>query len=271
METVVLKIPNYSWGDCQESAEYIAYSINYISEISNGKNVSVMAWSQGTVDTQWVSSRFGDDFGDEYAHLQYMIGADRDIQALKYWPSTRKVVNDFIALSPDFKGSTVGRNWADYFRWQPAIYQQDAKSKFISTLRADSGDSAFVPTTTIYSSDDEFVMPQDWDNASGSLKDERKVGASNVLVQAVCNNQPAGLLISHADMLTNSLAIDLTVDALSNPGPANISRIDRKIACAQEVAPGMEEDAFNVGHFIWSLCNVFGSSMKEPPIKAYAS
>lgn len=160
-----------------------------------------------------------------------------EYQALKYWPSTRSIVNDFIALSPDFNGSTVGHGWADWFRWAPAVYQQDADSKFISTLRADGGDSAYVPTTAIYSNDDEVVIPQGWDNASGSLKDEREIGRSNILLQSICNNLPAGTSVGHTGMLTNSLAIALTMDALSHPGPANVSRIDRTTVCAQEISP----------------------------------
>lgn len=62
METVALEIPGSSMTDCQETAEYVAYAINYLSEMSNGKNVSVIAWSQGTIDTQWVSSQLRDKY-----------------------------------------------------------------------------------------------------------------------------------------------------------------------------------------------------------------
>lgn len=74
-DIVWVNLPKASLSDAQSNAEYIAYAINYISTQCNNKPVTVLSWSQGGLNVQW---------------------------ALKYWPSTREIVKDFIALSPGF-------------------------------------------------------------------------------------------------------------------------------------------------------------------------
>src|ERR1700761_9235154 len=100
--------------------------MNYMSAVSKNQNVSVIAWSQGNIDAQW---------------------------ALKYWPSTRAVTSDMISVSPDFKGTTladlVGPAAGLIGGTSPSVLQQASSSNFIKTLRADGGDSAYVPTTSV--------------------------------------------------------------------------------------------------------------------------
>lgn len=197
------------------------------------------------------------------------------VQALKYWPSNRKVVSDFVALSSDIKGSIVADLLDKYVPLAPALIQQDSNSMFISTLRSNGGDSAYVPTTSIFSSFDEAVIPQTADSrASGYFKDARNVGVSNILVQKSCFFRPAGLDVSHAGILSNSLAISLAMDALSNPGPGDINWIDLPSVCSRKFAYGLtEEDAKLPNPTIQQIWNMFKNSNPlkiEPPIKAYA-
>lgn len=141
-DPVWLNIPGNLLGDAQESAEYVAYAIHYISSLCGNNNVSVIAWSQGNLDTQW---------------------------AFKYWPSARKLVTDFISVSADFHGTVLANVLCPSFPklpCPPSVIQQRYTSNFIRTLRSDGGDSAYVPTTSIYSSTDEIVEPQHGSSAS---------------------------------------------------------------------------------------------------------
>jgi hypothetical protein len=115
-DPVWLNIPDFLYNDAQVNAEYVAYAINYMSAITGNRNVSVIAWSQGNLDTQW---------------------------ALKYWPSTRSVVSDFISISPDFHGTTVSSGSGSSSA-PPSVLQQAYDSHFVTTLRANGGDSAYV-------------------------------------------------------------------------------------------------------------------------------
>lgn len=60
----------------------------------------------------------------------------------------------------------------------PAIWQRVWEAEFIRTLRSDGGDSAYVPTTVVYSSFDEIVEPMTRPNASALLGDARGVGVN---------------------------------------------------------------------------------------------
>lgn len=251
-DPVWLNIPHFLLDDAQINAEYVAYAINYISGISSNTNVSVIAWSQGNLDTQW---------------------------ALKYWPSTRSKVSDFISISPDFHGTKLAYLLCPGLPTPlcvPSVVQQDYGSKFVATLRAGGGDSAYVPTTTIYSATDEIVQPQEGTSASAILKDARNVGVSNSEVQLVCNAKPGGSFYTHEGVLYNPLAYALAVDALKYPGPGQTSRIDLDTVCEYYATPGLSLDDVlategTIPVALVSIALYLPKVGTEPPIRSYAS
>ncbi|KAJ5229724.1 hypothetical protein N7489_010432 [Penicillium chrysogenum] len=247
-DPVWVNIPENSLGDIQSNAEYVAYAINYISALSQ-RPIGVLTWSQGSIDVQW---------------------------ALKYWPSTRAAVSDFMAVSGDFHGTLLATLcvFAKPF-CSPAVQQQAYDTRFIRALRGGGGDSAFVPTTSVYSGDDFIVQPQSGDWASAALGDVHGVGVSNVQVQVACAGGAAGGSYSHSAMLVNPLAYALFVDALVHDGPGKLERIDLDAICGESLAPGLDVDDF-LG--IEAVSNVIGvldvllygyNRNEEPPLRDY--
>jgi len=246
--------------DAQLSGEFIAYAINYISGITNSTTLSVMSWSQGGLDVQW---------------------------ALKYWPSARKAISHFIAVSPDFHGSTMmpllcgdgnGILRGAFDRCAPSVRQQGYNSNFVTALRANGGDAALVPTTVIYTGYDAFVKPQSGTNASAYLLDTHGAGVTNNQIELVCatydprHRGASSSSLSHSNALVNGFAYHLIVDALTNSGPGNIDRLDMKIACKQSTWPGFKKLGSETAMYL-AGANIVGASdksLKEPEIRKYA-
>jgi len=246
-DPVWVDVPGFLLGDAQTNSEYAAYAINYIASITS-TNVSVIAWSQGTLNTQW---------------------------ALKYWPSTRTKVSDFIGISSDFHGTALAYLIAPITE-PPAIIQQEYESLYVNTLRRNGGDSAYVPTTSFYSGFfDEIVEPQQDPIASGIIKDARNVGVSNTQLQLACPGQPAGGFVTHEGALANGLGFALAVDALTHPGPGQLSRLNLAEVCQNYLAPGLNlaDFALTEDQIVISAVTILTfqpRTLIEPPIKPYA-
>jgi len=161
--------------------------------------------------------------------------------------------------------------------YSPSVEQQAYNSNFIKTLRSFGGDSAYVPTTNVYTGTyDEIVEPQQNANASAILLDARNVGVTNAQVQLVCGaDSPAGLFQTHESMLANSLSFALAVDALTHDGPGQISRIDLNSICQQPIAAGLSFENFleteqDIVIAALGLLSFFQASNIEPAISPYA-
>jgi hypothetical protein len=226
-DPVWLNIPGAMLGDAQVNSEYIAYAINYISSIStknNGQNankIAVISWSQGGLDTQWV---------------------------FKYWPSTTKVVTDFLPVSPDFRGTVLANalclspNTVQALNplCPPSVIQQEASSRYVNL---GGGNTAYVPTTSFYSGFfDEIVEPQQGTAASAYINAGPNAAVSNHEVQKVCAGKLGGGFYGHAGVLAHPLTYALIVDALKNDGPGSLSRIDVNSVCDDIIAPGLDLD-----------------------------
>jgi hypothetical protein len=255
-DPVWLNIPGAMLGDAQLNSEYIAYAINYVSSVSkNSKQIAVISWSQGGLDTQW---------------------------ALKYWPSTRKVVRDFLPVSPDFKGTIfanvlcLSADPSLNLPCDPGVIQQQATSNFVAALRSNGGDSAYVPTTSFYSGFfDEIVEPQQGTGASAYMNDARGVGVTNIEVQVTCAGQLGGSFYGHAGVLFNPVVYALIVDALTHDGPGRVNRINRQQVCSTYQAAGLNLDDVIATTGLIPVAGVLlltypQKLLAEPPLKAYA-
>ena len=241
-----LNIPGAMCDESAKNAEYVAYAIHYVYGVTM-KKVTLIAWSQGNLACQW---------------------------SLKYWPHTRNLTNNLISISADFHGTLTA--YAPLPN-SPAILHQQYTSNFIRTLRANGGDSAYVPTTSIYSSVlDEIVQPQAGDGASAFMKDERQVGVLNVDLQQTCPLTPAGLLYGHAGVLYNAVAWALAKDAILHGGPGRLDRIDLPSVSMQPMAPGLTllDVDMTLGLIPVALANIIKFLPKrfiEPALPVYAA
>ena len=262
-DPVWVNVPGAMLGDAQINSEYIAYAINYISarsgSLANPRKIAVISWSQGGLDTQWV---------------------------LKYWPSTRKIVQDFLPVSPDFAGTAFANaiclsanSKLGTVPCDPGVIQQQRTSNYIQQLRKNGGDKAFVPTTTFYSGFfDEIVEPQQGNAASAFLPSgDAGAPSSNNEVQTVCANQPGGSFYGHAGVLFNPLTYALIVDALTHPGTTGqVSRINRQAVCANYAAPGLDLDDVLATSGLIPVAGVLllaypQKMLTEPSLKSYAT
>ena len=111
--------------------------------------------------------------------------------SLKYWPSTRAVVNDFGALSPDFYGTVNARLFDPSFPLLgciPSILQWEIW-KYVQTLLSDAGDSAYVPTTIVDSITDEIIQPRAGTQDCGVIIDVLHLGVLSTQTQTVSGHQ----------------------------------------------------------------------------------
>lgn len=207
-----VNIPGFALSDIQVNAEYVAYAMNYLHAKCN-RPIGVLGWSQGPLDVQW---------------------------ALKYWPSTREGVSDFLAVSGDFDGTRLESVCllVDEI-CTPAMLQQGYGSEFVRALQSQDGDSAYVSTTSVWSGlFDYVILPQNGKSASARLEDVRGIGVANVEVQVPCEGKAAGGYVSHSSLLLNPMTYALIVDALGHDGPGMVERVGAGV-CDELLAPGL--------------------------------
>jgi hypothetical protein len=184
------------------------------------------------------------------------------------------MTHSLVSISADFHGTLFAYSPLPN---SPAILHQQYTSNFIRTFRANGGDSAYVPTTSIYSSAfDEIVQPQAGDGTSAFLKDDRQVGVLNVALQQTCPFTPAGAVYTHSGVLYNGVAWALTKDAILNGGPARIDRIDLRSVSMQFMAPGLTLHDVNMTLALIpvagaNILKFFPKHFAETPLPAYVA
>jgi hypothetical protein len=159
--------------------------------------------------------------------------------SLKYWPHTRNLTKNLISISADFPGTLTA--YAPPSPTRPPSCTSSIRPNFIRTLRANGGDSAYVPTTSIYSSVlDEIVQPQAGDGASAFMNDARQVGVLNVDLQQTCPLTPAGgsSMATPACCTTPWLGPWPRTPSLHG-GPGRLDRIDLPTVSMQPMALGL--------------------------------
>ncbi|MGQ0697010.1 MAG: esterase/lipase family protein [Panacagrimonas sp.] len=161
-DVCILTYPDRGFGDLQVSAEYVVNALRSLHAETGGK-VAMIGHSQGAVMPRW---------------------------ALKFWPSAREAVSDFVMLAGYQHGTNV----------------------------ALPGDLDY---TAIYTRFDELVRPLEPVPTAALDFGRNNPHVTNILLQDVC----PGYLSDHATIgLTDPVAFALALDAIGNPGPADVMR-----------------------------------------------
>lgn len=194
--------PYRTTGDIQTSVQYLVAGIRTLYQQA-GRSIAIYGISQGGLLPRW---------------------------ALTYWPSLRKMVSDVIAVAGTQHGSTIIGPCSSSKPCVPAEWQQLAGSNLLNAINREPDESpGSTSWTTIRTSTDEVVQPQTGANPTSALK-----GATNILIQDVC----PGRSVSHVGSAVDSVSFAAAKDAMSNPGPAKVSRLPANI-CSSLYAPGI--------------------------------
>ncbi len=196
-------VPDESTGDIQVAAEYVVHAIRRMHRRS-GDQISILGHSQGGMSPRW---------------------------ALRFWPDTRRMVDDLIGMAPSNHGSSRGGSGSAPPRGYAATYQQTAGSRFLRALNSRRETFRGIDYTVIVTKYDEVVTPF----RSGFLRRARGARVTNVAVQSIC---PANLSEHLAIGTVDAVAAALVINALARRGPARPRAIPRSV-CQRLFQPGV--------------------------------
>jgi hypothetical protein len=193
---------NANQTDIQLRGQYITNAIRRMHRIA-GRRIAIMGHSQGGMAMR---------------------------VALRFWPDTRRMVDDVIGLAPPNHGTTQSRFSCGDGVCTPAEWQQWDRSEFIRALNSRRQTFRGISYTQVFTNLDQVVVPP---RRASSLSGPGAI--TNVAIQEVCPNATA----EHLGVgTTDPIAAALVLDALEHPGPADPGRIP-PATCAQLFQPGI--------------------------------
>ena len=185
--------------DIQVRGKYLTYAIRHVYRLA-GRKIAVMGHSQGG-----MAMRF----------------------PLRFWPGTRKMVDDVIGFAGTNHGTEAAGSCSD--GCTAAAHQQAAGSDFITALNSRAETFSPISYTEVFTLLDEVVTPP---REASSVSGPGRI--TNVAVQEICPLDPNEHLgIGTVDAVASALALD----ALDHDGPADPSRVDPAV-CGQLFMPG---------------------------------
>lgn len=238
-----VKMPNNAMSDIQVSAEYVVFAIRHVNRIS-GRKVDVLGHSQGG-----NVPRF----------------------ALRFWPDTRRMVDDYVGFAATNHGSlTVNAMCPPVTGCAPALWQQTFDSNYARAMNSHQETFPGISYTNIYTRTDQFVQPNLDETGTSSLHGGGgKI--TNIAIQDIC---PADLASEHIAVGSyDPTAYAIAIDALTHNGPAEPARVPTD-ACTQPFMPGVNPAEFP-GNYA-SAMNTIAAQIatyphvsEEPPLKSY--
>lgn len=235
-----LGLPDSTMGDIQVAGEYVVHAIRSMARRS-GRRVDILGFSQGGMLPRW---------------------------ALRFWPGTRRMVDDVVGLDPSNHG-TVSAQYLCQASCPPAYWQQAAGSNFLDALNSRAETFAGIDYTVVYSRNDEVVVPNTDDSGSSSLH----TGGgriANVRVQDIC---PADSSEHLAMGSYDAVGYALAVDAFTHSGVAKPARIAASV-CSQPFHEGVKAATFPADYaayvaYVGQAASRSPEVPAEPPLKCY--
>ena len=206
-DVCIVTYPDRGLGDQQISAEYIVHALREI-HAETGREVAMIGHSQGATMPRW---------------------------AIKHWASAREALADFVLIAGPHHGTTValpaalgetllsalGLDSLPVGTVPEAFYQFTPDSDFVAVLNAEDETPGDIDYTNLYTLFDELVQPAAPEPTAALDFGQDNPNVANILLQDVC----PGHLAEHLSIgTTDTLAFELAVDAISNPGPADFER-----------------------------------------------
>lgn len=243
--------PQRTMGDIQVAGEHLVYAIRTMHARA-GRPVAVLGHSQGGMSMRW---------------------------ALRFWPDTRRMVDDVIGMAPPNQGTTAAAAACQpgVTRCVPALWQQDDGAAFIAALNSRAETFRGISYTNTFTRTDEEVQPSlDAETAASSLR-TGDGAITNIAVQDLC---PTDVYEHNLHGTVDPVTYALVLDALDHPGPAVPSRVPAAV-CLQQYQPGV--DPANAENYIAALrlapgftgllpgVNVVGAPEvdREPSLRCY--
>lgn len=234
-------LPDSGNSDLQVAAEYVVFGIRSLYA-ATGSRIDLLGHSQGGMIGRW---------------------------ALKYWPDTRHMVDDYVSLAASNHGTTVfAAQCAATPTCTAANWQQRTGSNFLTALNWGPQTWPGISYTQIYTRHDEVVVPNRDANGSSSLPPARNV--SNLAVQDLCRFET----VEHFGMAYDNAAWLLGMDALTHPGPAILYRTS-PATCGRLLMPAVNPLTFfnNASAALsQSVASTAAAAILpwEPPLRCYA-
>jgi triacylglycerol esterase/lipase EstA (alpha/beta hydrolase family) len=193
-------LPDRALGDIQLSSEYVVHAIRFMSKRAKDRKIDVIGHSQGALQPRW---------------------------ALKYWPTVRRVVDDYVSLAGPNHGIVTADAGCAGGSCVPAWWQYKTGSKFLAALNATDETPGNVSYTSIYSQNDELIQPY----TTAPLQ-----GAANMMIQDLCSARP----VEHVGEAYDAVVFAAVIDAISRRGPAKPARFATAELCTRSFMPGVD-------------------------------
>ncbi len=249
--------PDRGLGDQQVSAEYVVNALRRM-HARTGRKVAMIGHSQGATMPRW---------------------------AIKWWPSARNALDDFIMEAGPNHGTAVaapatleqelGLGALPVGILPAGFYQFAPASMFVNALNADDETPGDVDYTNIYTLTDELVQPAIPVPTAALDYGKNNPHVTNQLIQDLCPLQ----ITDHVTIgTTDAVAFALALDAITHPGPADPQRAGGSALCTN--IPIILDPAV-AGAGVNALVTILQSDIAagapdlhltnaEPPLKPYA-